>query len=97
MALSTRERAVLDLEREWWQVAPTKRQAIAERLGCSQAVYYATLRHLASSQEAFKYSPLVVQRLRKRLAKERRNRFVGPAAAAVPCRPVGRPELQPRR
>jgi hypothetical protein len=97
MALSTRERAVLDLEREWWHLAPTKKQAIAERLGCSQAVYYSTLRRLVASQEAFRYSPLVVQRLRKRMARERRERFVGPAAAAVPYRPVGRPELQPRR
>ncbi|MGH9169993.1 MAG: DUF3263 domain-containing protein [Acidimicrobiales bacterium] len=97
MALSTRERAVLDLEREWWQLAPTKKQAIAERLGCSQAVYYSTLRHLAASTEAFRYSPLVVQRLRRRMARDRRDRVVGQTAAAVPYRPVGPPETQPRR
>jgi hypothetical protein len=96
MALSTREREVLDLEREWWQIATTKKQAISQRLGCSEATYYATLRRLASSNEAFAYSPLVIQRLRKRLSRERRRRFVG-ESAAVPYRPVRPPETQPRR
>jgi hypothetical protein len=77
MALSTREREILDLEREWWRTAPTKQSAIRDRLGCSPAAYYAVLRRLADSKEAFGYDPLVVQRLRRRLARERRARVTG--------------------
>jgi hypothetical protein len=93
--LSTREREVLDLESIWWQVAPTKRQAIAERLGCSQAAYYATLRRLAASPEAFRYSPLVIQRLRSRIRKARRQRLLGSAETAS-WRPPGQVD-PPRR
>ncbi len=75
MALSTRERDLLDLERDWWLVAPTKKRAIRDRLGCSPASYYASLRRLTGSAEAFAYDPLVVQRLRKRLDQQRRSRL----------------------
>ncbi len=75
MALSTRDRDLLDLERDWWLCAPTKKGAIRDRLGCSPAVYYATLRKLTGSDEAFAYDPLVVQRLRKRLDRQRRARL----------------------
>lgn len=85
MALSERERGFLDLEREWWTAAATKEQAIRERLGCSPATYYATLRRLASSEEAYGYDPLVVARLRRRNAERRRARFdPGPAARHRP-------------
>jgi len=79
MALTDREREVLDLERNWWFSAPTKQQAIAERLGCSPATYYAALRRLAPSADAFAYDPLVVQRLRKRAVNRRRIRVTGSA------------------
>ncbi|HKH89058.1 MAG TPA: DUF3263 domain-containing protein [Acidimicrobiales bacterium] len=77
MALSTREREILDLEREWWRTAPTKQVAIRDRLGCSPAAYYSVLRRLADSKDAFGYDPLVVQRVRRRLARERRARVTG--------------------
>lgn len=77
MALSTRERDLLDLERDWWLVAPTKKRAIRDRLGCSPASYYASLRRLTGSEDAFAYDPLVVQRLRKRLDQQRRARLGG--------------------
>jgi Protein of unknown function (DUF3263) len=77
MALSTRERDLLDLERDWWLRAPTKKGAIRDRLGCSPASYYAALRRLTGSDEAFEYDPLVVQRLRKRLDHQRRARLGG--------------------
>ena len=77
MALSTRERDLLDLERDWWLAAPTKKRAIRDRLGCSPASYYASLRRLTASDEAFAYDPLVVQRLRKRLDQQRRARLGG--------------------
>jgi len=83
MALSTREREVLDLERDWWRSAPTKQVAIRERLGCSPAAYYAALRRLVASEEAFRYDPLVVQRVRRRHAREHRARFSGEPSGPV--------------
>ena len=85
MALTTREQAVLDFEREWWLHAATKEQGIREHLSCSPATYYAMLRRLAGSPEAFGYDPLVVSRLRRRLARRRRERFeAGPAVRHRP-------------
>jgi hypothetical protein len=80
MPLTLRERRVLDLEREWWHHAPTKEQAIREQLSLSPAAYYAALRRLVGSPEAFAYDPLVIARLRRRMRERRRSRFeVGPA------------------
>jgi len=77
MALSTREREVLDLERDWWRSGSTKQAAIRNRLGCSPGAYYAALRRLVASEEAFRYDPLVVQRVRRRQERERRARVAG--------------------
>ena len=81
MGLTTRERDMLDLERGWWLSSPTKERAIRDRLGCSPAAYYAALRRLSATREAYDYDPLVVLRLRRRQARRRRERFVGPDAA----------------
>jgi hypothetical protein len=83
MALSTREREVLDLERDWWRSGSTKQVAIRERLGCSPAAYYAALRRLIASEEAFRYDPLVVQRVRRRHAREQRARVSGETSGPV--------------
>jgi hypothetical protein len=79
MTLTDRERDVLDLERDWWLSAPSKRQAIEERLGLSTGAYYGVLRRLVPSAEAFAYDPLVVHRLRRRLLRRRRDRYEGPS------------------
>jgi hypothetical protein len=84
MALSSRERMILDVERDWWLSAPTKERAIRERLGCSPATFYAALRRLAASREAFEYDPLVVKRLERRLLRRRRARLSGGAALQPP-------------
>lgn len=85
MALTEREQLVLDLEREWWLSPRTKEQSIREKLDCSPASYYATLRRLAESDEAYAYDPLVVRRVRRRLSSRRRARFeAGPAARHRP-------------
>jgi hypothetical protein len=83
MALSTREREVLDLERDWWASGSTKQVAIRERLGCSPAAYYAALRRLVTSEEAWRYDPLVVQRVRRRHAREQRARLSGETSGPV--------------
>jgi hypothetical protein len=87
MALSAREREVLDLERDWWRSAPTKRDAIQDRLGCSPAAYYAVLRRVVGSEEAFRYDPLVVQRVRRRRDRERRARVFGETSGPVRHQP----------
>lgn len=85
MGLTTRERRVLDVERQWWKLAPTKEQAIRQHLSCSPASYYAVLRRLTGSTEAFSYDPLVVARLRRRAAQRRRDRWTaGPAVRHRP-------------
>jgi Protein of unknown function (DUF3263) len=77
MALSERERDVLDLERDWWCTSSSKRVAIRDRLNCSPATYYALLRRVVATEEAFAYDPLVVQRVRRRQEQERRARLAG--------------------
>ena len=85
MALTEREQVVLDVEREWWLHAPTKEQVIRQKLACSPAAYYAALRRLVSSPDAFSYDPLVVQRLRRRRDQRRRARHApGPAVRHRP-------------
>ncbi len=39
--------------------------------------YYGLLRRLATSPEAFAYDPLVVHRLRRRIVRQRRDRYEG--------------------
>lgn len=75
MALTDRERKVLDLERDWWVSSTSKREAIHERLGLSPGVYYGVLRRLADSPEAFAYDPLVIHRLRRRRVLRRTARY----------------------
>lgn len=85
MALTKRERLVLEIERSWWLHFATKEQAIRERLACSPATYYAVLRRLVTSADAFEHDPLVVKRLRRRIAQRRRARFApGPAVRHRP-------------
>ena len=66
MGLSQGDRELLDFEREWWRFASSKQAAVRERLECSPGTYYARLRRIVASEEAFKYDPLVVQRIRRR-------------------------------
>jgi len=84
MALTTRERAVLDFERGWWREPGGKAKAIRARLGVSPTAYYALLRRTISSAEALEYDPLLVRRLRRRRAERRRAIF-------APQAPLRRP------
>jgi hypothetical protein len=77
MALSTRDRAVLDLERSWWLEAGSKEGVIRSRLGMSPTRYYQLLAGLTDSPEAEAYDPLLVRRLRRVRNRRRRARFEG--------------------
>ena len=79
MALTERERAVLELERCWWQLPGSKESAIRERLGLSPTRYYQVLAALADSSDALAHDPLVVLRVRRARDRRRRARFEGPA------------------
>lgn len=73
MALTEREKAILDFERGWWTEDGVKDQMLRERFQCSADEYYGELNRLLDSLEALAYDPLVVRRLQR--ARERRRRM----------------------
>jgi hypothetical protein len=86
MPLSERERAVLDLERSWWQEAETKEVLIRSRLGISATAYYKLLRRLVDSPAAREHDPLLVLRLKRARDERRRARYEGRSSAERPGR-----------
>lgn len=86
MALSERERALLDFEGRWWQQQGSKEAAIRDQLDLSSARYYRLLGDLVASDEALVFAPLVVRRLRRDKARRRRARYEGHPAEGGPWR-----------
>lgn len=80
MALSDRDRAVLEFERSWWTEPGLKEVAIRARLGLSPARYRQILSALVDSDEAEVFDPLLVRRLRRQREARRRARYQGHAA-----------------
>lgn len=80
MALSDRDRAILDFEREWWTLGSSKEAAIRARFALSPTRYYQLLAALIDTEEALAYDPLLVRRLRRMREQRRRARFEGPSA-----------------
>src|SRR5205085_11631761 len=80
MALSERDRAILDFERSWWTEPGPKELAIRERFDLSPTRYYQVLSDLLESPDAIEYDPLVVRRLRRLRDRRRRARFEGRSA-----------------
>lgn len=78
MALSERDKAILDFEGSWWREPGPKQAAIRRRLDLSDTRYYQLLAALAGSPEAASYDPLVVRRVRRTRALRRRTRILGP-------------------
>jgi hypothetical protein len=79
MALTERDRAVLDFERSWWNEPGPKELAIRERFDLSSTRYYEILNELLEMPEALDYDPLVVRRLRRLRDRRRRARYEGRA------------------
>ena len=75
--LSGRERAMLDFEREWWQVDGRKDDQIRARFRQSPSSYYRALQALIDRDVAVDYDPLSVKRLRRRRDQRREVRMVG--------------------
>jgi hypothetical protein len=77
MALSERDRAVLEFEQSWWTEPGPKELAIRTRLGMSATRYRRLLAALVDSEEAELANPLVIRRLRRRREQLRRARYEG--------------------
>lgn len=77
MALTDRDRAILDFERSWWSEPGPKETAIRERFELSPTRYYELVNELLELPEAAEYDPLVVRRLRRLRERRRRQRFEG--------------------
>lgn len=86
MALTDRDRAILDFERSWWTEAGPKEQAIRDRFELSATRYYQILNELLEMPEAHEYDPLVVRRLRRLRDRRRRARFEGRSVGEPPGR-----------
>lgn len=77
MALSDRDRAVLDFERSSWQRSGPKETLIRGELGLSSTRYYQVLSRLLDDRDAYEYDPLLIRRLRQRREDRRRRKIVG--------------------
>jgi Protein of unknown function (DUF3263) len=77
MALSDRDRAILDFERSWWTEPGSKEVAIRQRFALSPGRYYQVLGVLLTTPDALAYDPLVVRRLRRLRVDRRRARIEG--------------------
>ena len=86
MALTDRDRAILDFERSWWMESGSKTAAIRQRLLLSPTRYYRLLTSLSASSDAYTYDPLLVRRLRRLKALRRRARIEGRPAVVPPGR-----------
>lgn len=64
-ALSERDRAMLDFERQWWRYAGSKEEAIRAQFEINATRYFQLLNTLLDSPDALAYDPLLVKRLRR--------------------------------
>jgi hypothetical protein len=77
VALTDRDRAILDFERTWWTEPGPKDAAIRERFELSGTRYYQLLTELLDDPAALEYDPLLVRRLRRVRERRRRARVEG--------------------
>jgi hypothetical protein len=77
MALTDRDRAILDFERSWWTETGPKDTAIRERFELSGTRYYQLLTELLDDPDALEYDPLLIRRLRRVRERRRRARVEG--------------------
>ena len=75
MALTRRDRDILDFERSWWTATSPKDVQIRERFELSASRFYQLLGELLEDSEAMAYDPLVVRRLRRQRERRRRARL----------------------
>jgi hypothetical protein len=73
-ALTERELAILEFERQWWRYAGAKEQAIRELFDCSATRYYQLLNALIDNPAALQADPMLVKRLRRMRSARQRAR-----------------------
>lgn len=71
MALTDRDREILDFERRRWKYAGVKEQVIRDTFDLSSTRYYYALNALLDDPEALAYDPALVRRLRRIRARRR--------------------------
>ncbi len=86
MALTDRDKQILDFEQSWWTRPEKKAVAIRTRFGISPTQYYRHLGDLVDSGIALEDFPLLVRRLRRRRIERRRGRYEGAAEQQHPRR-----------
>ena len=72
--LSRRDRDILGFERQWWQYAGLKEQAIKEIFDLSPTRYYQVLNNVIDNPAALAEDPLLVRRLRRLRATRQKTR-----------------------
>lgn len=63
--LSTRDRRILDFERDWTRHAGAKEDAVRAEFNLSAARYYQVLNAVIDSPAAIVYDPMLVRRLQR--------------------------------
>ncbi|HZU93214.1 MAG TPA: DUF3263 domain-containing protein [Microbacterium sp.] len=63
--MTERDRAILALETAWPRHSGAKEEVIRAQLGMSAARYYQLLGRLIDSDEALRYDPMLIGRLRR--------------------------------
>jgi hypothetical protein len=72
--LTRRELDILLFERQWWQYAGNKEQAIRDMFGLSATRYYQVLNQVIDNPAALAAEPLLVRRLRRLRATRAKTR-----------------------
>jgi len=62
--LTDRDRAILDIEKQWWKYNSVKERVVRERLGLSATRYYLVLNSLLDNPAAAAAEPMLINRLR---------------------------------
>jgi hypothetical protein len=73
LALTDRQRAMLDFERTWWQSDEPRDDLIRARFGVGTDEYYVELNQVLELPGAMAHDPLVVRRFHRRRARRRRT------------------------
>ncbi|MFG1652765.1 DUF3263 domain-containing protein [Micromonospora sp. NPDC049275] len=74
VGLTTRERAILAFEQQWWRHAGAKEQAVRDTFGISSTRYYQLLNGLLDNPAALAADPVLIGRLRRLRSSRARNR-----------------------
>ncbi len=72
--LTRRELDILKFERQWWQYAGNKEQAIRDMFSLSATRYYQVLNQVIDNPAALAAEPLLVRRLRRLRASRQKTR-----------------------